>query len=69
MGNSAASVGAGDAVAVAAGNRVTEIRTEIEELLGSGRYERDDPVVQALQAELTAAERRFAALRVQAAQT
>jgi hypothetical protein len=55
--------------AVAAVDRVNEIRREIDELLASGVYEEQDPVVQALRADLAAAERRLAALRVRTSLT
>jgi Arc/MetJ-type ribon-helix-helix transcriptional regulator len=54
---------------VAAVDRVNAIRREIDELLASGVYEEQDPVVQALRADLAAAERRLAALRVRTSLT
>ena len=50
--------------AVAAGQLVTNLQQEIDELLASGVYEEDDPVVVELQRNLIGAQQRFARMQV-----
>lgn len=51
--------------AVAAGQLVANLQQEIDELLSSGVYEEDDPVVVELQRNLIGAQQRFARMQVQ----